>query len=76
MRVQGANSRLAVGDITLHLTDVDFSMYFVFVVPSIHLQIHDMFGDSLHKSAMSMTTLGIVRIHSLGLLLHCVRLER
>ena len=50
------NSPLAVGDITLHLINVNFSKYFIFVVPSIHLQIHDMSCDGLNKSCMSIET--------------------
>ncbi len=76
MRAQGTNSRLAVRNITLHLINIDFSSNFAFVMPSIHLQIHDMSCDSLHTSGMSMTTRDRVRIRSLDLLLHCVRPEQ
>ena len=76
MRVQGINPRLAVGYITLHLIDVDFSKHFIFGMPSIHLQIHNMSCDSLHKHRMSMTTLDRVRLRSPDLLLRCARPER
>ena len=74
-RAKGIDSRLAVGDIALHLIDVDFPKHIIFVMPSIHLQIYDMSCDSLHKSSLSMTRLDVVRIRSLDLLLHYVRPE-
>lgn len=52
-------------------------MQFTFVMPSIHLQIHDMSCHSLRKSSVSMTTLDDrVRFRSLDLLLRYVRPER
>jgi hypothetical protein len=77
MHVQGINSRLAVRDITLHLIDVNFPLHLTFVMPSIHLQVHDMPCHSLRKSSVSMTTLDDrVRNRSLDPLLRCVRPER
>lgn len=74
--VQDINSRLAIGNITSHLVDVNFSLHFILIIPSVHLQVYNMSRDSLYKSSISMTILDMIIFHSLDLLLRCVRPER